>query len=262
MKRISFFSLLAIGVLVLLSGCTEDKPQALFSYSNDGLRVEFTNYSSNATSYSWSFGDGYSSSETNPVHTYASSGSYTVTLTASDYDGHSDTYSKTIYVYKNSEPVEVIISQIVLNKFPAAPSSGSWDIAGKPDVYITIEDANYNELYKSTTYEDINNSSLPKTYSVYYSITNLSSYYWINVYDEDVIDDDELMGYVSWAPYQYTSTEPTSCNLSNSANDLDLTLKLSWYDAKGEEMYSKDARIVNGVVLSNDIEVLEALRVK
>jgi PKD repeat protein len=42
----------------------------------------FTNTSSGAASYTWSFGDGNTSTETNPVHTYASAGTYTVTLTA------------------------------------------------------------------------------------------------------------------------------------------------------------------------------------
>ncbi len=45
-------------------------PVANFSYTNDGLRVVFTNLSSSATDYKWHFGDGSTSEEMNPVHTY------------------------------------------------------------------------------------------------------------------------------------------------------------------------------------------------
>ncbi|HZV69971.1 MAG TPA: PKD domain-containing protein [Saprospiraceae bacterium] len=42
--------------------------------------VTFTNLSYDATSYSWDFGDGTTSSEANPVHTYTGSGIFTVVL--------------------------------------------------------------------------------------------------------------------------------------------------------------------------------------
>jgi len=47
--------------------------------------------------YLWSFGDGATSSEESPAHTYASIGTYTVSLTVTDSTG-SDVYSTTITV--------------------------------------------------------------------------------------------------------------------------------------------------------------------
>ncbi|MDZ4668210.1 MAG: PKD domain-containing protein [bacterium] len=44
--------------------------------------VTFTNTSTNATTYSWNFGDGNNSTSANPTHTYAANGVYNVTLTA------------------------------------------------------------------------------------------------------------------------------------------------------------------------------------
>lgn len=43
--------------------------------------VSFTNKSQRATGYTWAFGDGNTDTAANPVHAYASSGVYTVTLT-------------------------------------------------------------------------------------------------------------------------------------------------------------------------------------
>lgn len=46
------------------------------------LLVNFTNLSSGATNYSWTFGDGNNSAATNPSNTYTNAGSYSVTLMA------------------------------------------------------------------------------------------------------------------------------------------------------------------------------------
>ena len=55
------------------------------------LDITVTNSSTGASSYLWSFGDGGSSSATNPMHSYEEPGSYTVMLVASNEFGCSDT---------------------------------------------------------------------------------------------------------------------------------------------------------------------------
>ncbi|HOK37291.1 MAG TPA: PKD domain-containing protein [Bacteroidales bacterium] len=59
--------------------------------------VAFTDLSTNADTWSWNFGDGQTSTEQNPVHTYAASGTYTVSLTVTNSYG-SDTETKTNFV--------------------------------------------------------------------------------------------------------------------------------------------------------------------
>jgi|GEM_PF-2345374 PKD repeat protein len=55
-----------------------------FAASFDGFTAAFTNNSTNSTDYLWTFGDGNSSTEASPVHTYAASGNYTVVLVANN----------------------------------------------------------------------------------------------------------------------------------------------------------------------------------
>lgn len=59
------------------------------------LSVSFTDTSSNyPTSWLWNFGDGITSTQQNPTHTYIASGTYTVSLTASNGQG-SNTMTRT-----------------------------------------------------------------------------------------------------------------------------------------------------------------------
>ena len=51
------------------------------------LSVQFTDLSQNANGWNWDFGDGATSTDRNPVHTYSSAGTYTVTLTVSNEGG-------------------------------------------------------------------------------------------------------------------------------------------------------------------------------
>ena len=72
-------------------------PVAGFTSANlPTLEVSFTNTSTNATTSSWDFGDGYTSNVTNPVHGYFTSGTFTVTLIVTNADGCDDTTSTTI----------------------------------------------------------------------------------------------------------------------------------------------------------------------
>jgi|GEM_PF-328777 len=57
-----------------------------FTFVANNLVVDFTNTTTNATSYSWNFGDGTAASTAvNPSHTYTSANTFTVVLTA--YNG-------------------------------------------------------------------------------------------------------------------------------------------------------------------------------
>ncbi|RPD84359.1 pre-peptidase C-terminal domain-containing protein [Luteimonas sp. 100069] len=72
-----------------------------FSVDNDTLTVSFTDTSSDdgeIVSRAWAFGDGTTSSEANPVKTYAEAGVYSVSLTVTDDDGNTHTRTRQVEV--------------------------------------------------------------------------------------------------------------------------------------------------------------------
>jgi len=80
-------------------------PDADFTSSVNGNTASFTDQSTDdkgITSHAWNFGDGSSSTQANPVHSYANGGTYQVTLTVSDAEGLSDSVSKNVTI--GSEP--------------------------------------------------------------------------------------------------------------------------------------------------------------
>src|SRR5262249_30740732 len=53
---------------------------AAFTFTTSNLTANFTDGSASPTSWHWDFGDGSTSTQQNPSHTYNTNGTYTVTL--------------------------------------------------------------------------------------------------------------------------------------------------------------------------------------
>jgi PKD repeat protein len=95
--------LILLGWAILVcNGLMAQSPVATFSTTTSTgcapLNVQFTNTSQNATSYTWNFGNGNTSVLQNPSNVYLSSGTYTVSLSATNAAGQSNNYSKSITV--------------------------------------------------------------------------------------------------------------------------------------------------------------------
>ncbi|HEV7780670.1 MAG TPA: PKD domain-containing protein [Chitinophagaceae bacterium] len=94
MKKFSLFTLAA--GLLLFTGCNQKDPvppatDANFSISGFQnplpTSLNFLNTSTNATSYLWDFGDGSTSTQSNPTHAYTLAGTYLLQLTATGPTG-------------------------------------------------------------------------------------------------------------------------------------------------------------------------------
>ncbi len=92
-----------LALLALLAGCNQGTPPAAeFSASpTQGprpLAVTFTDASTGSPAlWHWEFGDGDTSAEQNPSHTYQASGTYDVMLVVTNHWGR-DTLAKTAYI--------------------------------------------------------------------------------------------------------------------------------------------------------------------
>ena len=88
------------------AGSTNTAPTANFTYTTSGLTATFTDTSTDAqnniTSRSWNFGDGTTSTATNPTKTYAAAGTYTVTETVTDAGGLTSTKTASVTVTSSS----------------------------------------------------------------------------------------------------------------------------------------------------------------
>lgn len=83
MKKSTLLILTMVAIIsVMVVSCTKDTPAptAEISVTIDGYAVTFNPTVTDVSSYAWNFGDGETSTEAKPVHTYAASGTYTVTL--------------------------------------------------------------------------------------------------------------------------------------------------------------------------------------
>ncbi|PCH96959.1 MAG: hypothetical protein COB85_03075, partial [Bacteroidetes bacterium] len=103
-------------------------PTSSFSGTTSDLTATFSDLSTNATSWSWDFGDLNSSNAQNPVYSYSSAGTYNVCLTVTNGCG-TDVFCDSITV--SSCPATVALfsysaSALTLDFSDASLNSGSW----------------------------------------------------------------------------------------------------------------------------------------
>ena len=100
------------------------KPAAHFSSSQvssclDNNSYTFTNSSTGAATYLWDFGDGTTSTQTNPTHSYSLSGSFTVTLIATNTFGCQDVRIRNQYITIFPKPDASIIANTTASCDPS-----------------------------------------------------------------------------------------------------------------------------------------------
>ncbi|MBB1332002.1 collagenase [Pseudoalteromonas sp. SR44-5] len=147
----------------LVAGTTTNTPP--IAYINGpyaGMQNNEINFTSNGSidsdgsivSYQWSFGDGSSSNQANPVHTYTTSGQYSVSLTVVDNQGASQTASTLASIEEdssvgngeliNAQPMTIAGEQDELLYFSFDVPQGASDLVfslsggtGDADLYVS-----------------------------------------------------------------------------------------------------------------------------
>ena len=82
--------------------------------------MTFTDESVNAVSYAWDFGDGNSSMDASPVHTYAGAGTYDVSLTITNSDAETDTETMMVEVSDGAATFAAVLQNADFETFPTA----------------------------------------------------------------------------------------------------------------------------------------------
>ncbi len=146
LNRLVIFGLVfSLSMALFLSSCSSNEPtRETFPFSVDifhsvdGKQVAFQALTHSATSWSWDFGDGTTSTEQNPVHVYADGGYYIAILTATDSSGQSETQEVTLAI--------ALTPYILLTGGPTAVNGRTWKLTANHSSsdYLANADAEFS----------------------------------------------------------------------------------------------------------------------
>ena len=112
-QKAAILILVGLATTCFMTGCEDNDlpganskpdtipPEADFSYASDAEDfriIHFTNLSTEALSFEWSFGEGETSTEIDPTFTFNGEGEFEVSLTATDGLGVTNTMTQTVLV--------------------------------------------------------------------------------------------------------------------------------------------------------------------
>ncbi|NMM39810.1 S8 family serine peptidase [Pseudoalteromonas arctica] len=141
---------------------TPQPPQAGFDYDAQALTVSFTDSSSDAnndiTQWSWDFGDGVTSTDVNPVHSYSQSGNYQVTLTVTDSEGNTDSSVQTVVV--SDVAIALSVTRANKTRLNTMRVALSWEQVGAQSLNVyrngelvgtTTDNGRYRDFLRNAT---------------------------------------------------------------------------------------------------------------
>ncbi|MFK7831905.1 MAG: PKD domain-containing protein [Winogradskyella sp.] len=130
-----------------------------FTFTTSSLTAQFTDDSFLAVSHSWDFGDGNTSSDVNPIHTYAMAGTYDVTLTTTNEAGVERDITKPVPVGGIEPTFEVVVlnSDCNVHTNETGDNADAWDMTPNGTVVddvLGVIDSPYNALWNNTALQD------------------------------------------------------------------------------------------------------------
>ncbi len=147
-------------------------------------------------------------------------------------------------------PAKITITKIRVKFFPLSTNTGGfWDVTGlnatnaRPDIFVTMLNSSFTEIYKSQTYYPNVISDgityydfVPATPISITSVNSLSSNFILNLWDYDGADSnindgvDDNMGFTSFYVYNSTQGFPSTITVGNTSTPIifELTLSYIW----------------------------------
>ena len=110
-------------------------------------------------------------------------------------------------------------------------NNNRWDIFDDADVFFNIDDENHTTKYDGSTFKigNLAQADLPVSWALtsQYEIKDISKLTYVALFDYDVLDDNDAMGYVGFKMQDYEAGKPTTITKSSGA--LTVTITGVWY---------------------------------
>jgi PKD repeat protein len=136
------------------------KLNANYTVTSDLLTASFTDTSScidcTIVAWDWDFGDGSTSTDQNPVHTYAADGAYSVSLTVTNNKGETDSESKLVKVGEVPEYCDGSGSAAVTGSITIPAEA----VAGNTRLRVAMSYGGFAEACGSFTYGEVEDYTL------------------------------------------------------------------------------------------------------
>jgi PKD repeat protein len=172
------------------------------SFDLDGLII----------SWGWSFGDGSTSTQQNPVHKYLENGNYTVILNVTDDDGAKDSMIQSLFIQNVPPVANFVFTPINPMAYETVSfNSTSYDLDGVITNYTwNFGDGNYSYQQKPTHMYAENATFVVK----------------LNITDDDG-ETTSLQKIIIVSP-NYPPNTPSNPFPANTSNSIQLTVILQW----------------------------------